>query len=119
MTNEEQNNYYKLTPELREEYDHLMKKHPNWSHNQIMTKLSLDAKTEVMVSNGKEIDPEDPRILKEILEGAKEILVGMGIIITAVFTVIDDTLDALGDLISGGVSYIGDKLSEFWDWLTN
>jgi ATP phosphoribosyltransferase regulatory subunit len=32
---------------------------------------------------------------------------------------IDEAIDTLTDLIARGISYIGDKLSDFWDWLTS
>lgn len=119
MTYEEQQQYNKLSYSGRMEYDHIKSMHPNWFHSQIMTKLSTDITIGRMIENGRDVDVDNPAILKEILEGAKRFLIGAGIFIAAVFEVIDDALDALGDLIYHGISYIGDKLSEFWDWLTN
>lgn len=119
MTYEEQQQYNKLSYNERMDYDYIKSKHPSWEHSQIMAKLSTDIQIGIMIDKGKNVDPNDPKILKEILEGAKRFLIGAGIFIAAVFEVIDDALDALGDLIYRGISYIGDKLSEFWDWLTN
>ena len=119
MTYEEEQQYNKLSYSGRMEYDHIKSMHPNWSHSQIMTKLSTDITIGKMIENGRDVDVDNPAILKEILEGAKSFLIGAGIFIAAVFEVIDDALDALGDLICRGISYIGDKLSEFWDWLTS
>lgn len=68
-------------------------------------------------------DPEtlkdDPSFLKQVLEGAKDALYEAGIFISEVFEVIDNAITSLGYLIMTGVRYIGNKLSEFWDWLTS
>ena len=120
MTAEEREEYNRLPKADQEEYDHLSRKHPNWSHTQIMAKVAFNHKTDDMIEKkkgGKDPDPDDPSVLAEILKGAKEFLIGVGIFIADVFEVIDDALTALGDLIADGISYIGNKLKDFWDWL--
>lgn len=119
MTYEEQLQYDRLSFEDQLEYDHLKAKHPNWSHNQILMKLSIDPTIGKMIEEGRDVNPEDPRILKEILEGAKSFLIGVGIFIESIFEFIDDALCALGELIYDGISYVGDKLEDFWNWLTD
>lgn len=119
MTYEEQQQYNKLSYSGQKVYDETKVKHPNWSHDQIMAKVSIDHTIDIRIDQGKDVDPDDPEVFKEILEGAKAFLIGMGIFIAAVFEIIDDTLEALGDLIYRGITYIGDKLSDFWDWLTS
>lgn len=119
MTYEEQQQYDKLPYVDRKEYDHIKEQHPYWDHERIMKKVAFNHKLEEVMDNRGDIDPEDPRVLKEILEGAKLFLIGVGIFIVGVFAAIDEALNTLGDLIYRGVTYIGDKLSEFWDWLTS
>jgi len=41
MTAEEREQYNRLPYADREEYDHIARKRPNWSHSQIMTKVGL------------------------------------------------------------------------------
>ena len=119
MTSDEQKQYNSLSYDQRQEYDHIKRRRPNWSHNQIMAKLALDEQTINVVSKGHENPEDDPEILREILQGAKSFLIGVGCFIWDVFDAIDEAIDTLTGLIARGISYIGDKLSEFWDWLTS
>lgn len=124
MTDTERQQYNNLTPSQREDYDYQRKKHPNWSHNQIITKVMLENSIVNIVENDDGTrDPEtlkdDPSFLKQVLEGAKDALYEAGIFISEVFEVIDNAITSLGYLIMTGVRYIGNKLSEFWDWLTS
>ncbi len=61
----------------------------------------------------------DPKLLKEVLVGAKRVLIEAGIFISAVFDVLDSAISLLGNLVMSGVKYVGNKLSDFWDWLTS
>ena len=118
MTYEERQEYERLPYSDQTEYDHIKNKHPNWSHQQIMGKVAFSHKIDDITENGdRNINPNDPNILIEILEGAKEFLKGVGIFIEAVFDMIDDALTTLGGWISDGLEYVGNKLEEFWDWL--
>lgn len=118
MTFEEQQQYDSLPYEDKLEYDHTRRKHPSWSHEQIINKVAIVHKIEVVTSNGSgNVNPNDPNILKEIFEGAKEFLEDVGIVIGAVFELIDEALTTIGGWISNGIDYIGDKVSQFWDWL--
>ena len=42
MTNEECQDYNKLTKEQKEEFDYQSRKHPKWSFMQVMVKVKLD-----------------------------------------------------------------------------
>ena len=119
MTSDEQKQYNSLSYDQRQEYDHIKRRRPNWSHNQIMAKLALDEQTINVVSKGHENPEDDPEILREILQGAKSFLIVVGCFIWDVFDAMDEAIDTLTGLIARGISYIGDKLSEFWDWLTS
>lgn len=124
MTETERQQYNNLTSSQREDYDYQRKKHPNWSHNQLITKVMLEESIGGIVDKGNgTLDPEtlkdDPQFLKQVLEGAKTALYAAGIFISEVFEVIDNAITSLGDLIMEGFRYIGNKLSDFWDWLTS
>jgi len=119
MAYEEQQQYNKLSYAQQRAYDNIKSEHPEWGHKQIMFKVAMIKKTDDMLNGNRDPDPEDPEILAEILKGAKSFLIGLGIFIYEVFEVIDDMLDALGDLICRGVRYIGNQLERFWEWLTN
>jgi hypothetical protein len=106
MTAEEREQYNRLPYADREEYDHIARKRPNWSHSQIMTKVGLSHTMDKKIGKGEDIDPDDPTVIKEILKGAKDFLIGVGLFIADVFEAIDEAL-----------TYVGNKLKEFWDWL--
>ena len=119
MTYEEQQIYDKLSSDKKDDYNHLRSKHPGWSHNQIMGKLAVSSKIDEILENGGDVNPDDPEFMTEILKGAKELLINLGIIIDSFFEAIDAALNVLGNIIEAGINFIGDKLKDFWDWLTN
>lgn len=120
MTTEEQIQYNALSSSEREDYDYLRRKHPNWSHKQIMNKLAIEIQVIKVLDKGNtDVDFEDPEILIQILKGAKEFLTRVGCFISDFFEAVDDAIDTLTDLILGGISWVGDALSDFWDWLND
>ena len=121
MTQKEQEDYDKLTPELQQDYNYIRSKYPNWGHNQIMTKMSMEPTIIDLLNKNKITKPidEDPEILKLVFEGAKKTLINLGIAIDAVFEALDAAISTLTDLIWQGVKYIGNKLKDFWDWLNS
>ena len=119
MNEEQRRQYNRLTSDQKEDYDRLQRRHPNWSHEEIMARLAIQVKLEqIPIKPTGPID-EDPEILKEILQGAKSFLITVGCFLWDVFEVIDDAINTLSSLISRGITYIGNKLEEFWDWLTS
>lgn len=106
MTTEEREQYNKLSELDREEYDLIKKKHPNWSHSQILTKLGVSVEIGKRLEKGEDVNPDDPTVIEEILKGAKDFLIGVGLFIADVFEAIDEAL-----------TYVGKKLKDFWDWL--
>lgn len=124
MTDKEREEYNKLSSSLREDYDYEKRKHPNWSHAQIMAKIAIgESLGKTVEEGGGTIDvnelENDPTLLKEVLEGAKRVLIEAGIFISAVFDVLDSAISLLSSLVMSGIRYVGNKLSEFWDWLTS
>lgn len=124
MTDKERDDYYKLPPKQRADYDYYKRSNPNWSHGNIIAKIKIMGKlTEELDDKGGIMDPEglsnDPTFLKRVLEGARDSLYEAGIFISEVFDAIDNAITSLGYLIMTGAKYIGDKLREFWNWLTS
>lgn len=88
-------------------------KHPEWSDDQIWTAISLDMESEkVITEKGKDIDPNDPDIIKEILDGArnwlKEVLPNVFAKVSHFF---DKLLTTIGDWVSKGLTYIVDAIA--------
>ena len=128
MTYEEQQQYNKLPSDKKEDYNYIKRKHPGWPHEKILGSMELNDHIAIMVEKGKvdvgkrnadgTIDVS-PDLMVEILKGAKEVLLNLGIVLDSFFEAIDAALNVLGNIIDAGINYIGDKLKEFWDWLTN
>lgn len=119
MNEEQRRQYDSLTSYQQEDYDRLKSRHPTWSHEEIMARLAIQVSVEnVAIPPGRKgpID-KDPEILKEVLQQAKSFLYRAECILSDVFEVIDSAIKTLSDLISRGINYVGDKLSEFWAWL--
>lgn len=128
MTYEEQQQYNKLSSVLKEEYNHVKRKHPEWPHEKILGNAQMNIQLEDVVDNGgidvTKIGSDGtivipPEIMKEILKGTKIVLTNLGIVLYSFFEAIDAAIDVLDNIIEAGINYIGDKLKEFWDWLTN
>lgn len=120
MTTEELQQYNNLSSAKKREYDLNRELHPNWSHNQIMLKLAVDDSIGDVLNKGNtDINPNNPVFLRALLNGAKEFLSSVGCVALEILTFLDDAIDSLTDLIAKGISWVGDALSDFWDWLNS
>lgn len=120
MNWEEEQQYNRLSYDARCEYNRLASKYPSWTHKQIMKKLAFEIEIEDVVNKkGENVNLEDPEIMSWILKGVKSFLQGVGVYIQELFEVIDNILDALTEMIYRGITYIGNRLKDFWDWLIN
>ena len=120
MTTEELEIYNKLTPEQKANYDFTRMHHPNWSHQQIITKVSIGTVIDNKIcqgGGGLDINGGDPIFWQEVLIGAKRIIEGLGCVAGDVVKIIDNTLEMLANIIDAGINYVGDKLKQFWNWL--
>lgn len=53
-------------------YDYYKAKHPEWSDEQIWTAVSLDMESDKVIDEkGADVDPNDPDMIKEVLDGAR------------------------------------------------
>lgn len=116
---QQQDEYNRLPPAAKETYDYTKKRHPNWSHEQIMTKVGMDETLENMVDNngGKDVDPSDPTVLVKILEGGKRFLEKLGINLSKIMEQINAAIFTLKKAISWGISNIGDRIKGLLGWL--
>ncbi|MCQ2273382.1 MAG: hypothetical protein MJZ86_01155 [Bacteroidales bacterium] len=100
-------------------FENMKKLHPDWSDAQIWTAISLDMESEKQIEKGgKDIDPNDPGLLKSIVAGArawlKEVL---PIIFEKVKAFFDYIKDHIGEWVAAGLEavkrWIGEILPTF------
>ncbi len=59
--------------ERNERFDGIRAKHPDWSDEQVWMAVSLDMQQDATIDQrGKDINPKDPDIWKEIIDKAKD-----------------------------------------------
>ena len=116
MTTEERQDYNKLTKEQKEEFDYQSRKHPDWSFEQVIKKLAFEEKTdETIGKGGKNVNPKDPTIWLNILEGVRTTLTKFKSIGKSTFIAIDSAITSLKGLIKAGVQRIGDVIDNLKD----
>lgn len=121
MTDSERADYNKLNADQREDYDYFRRKHPEWSHEELMSRISVGSSIDNMLKGGGTKKPEgikgDPTFIERVLKGARNILRDMGIDNPMIFEVLDNAIRNLAALIRRGISYIGDLLESIWSRL--
>ena len=118
MTIAENEEYNKLSLDEKDEYDFNLKRHPNWSHQQVMAKVAIARTTNTMVDETPgDIKPDDPKIMAQILKGAKDFLESIECVAGDIIKLIDNALGLLASIIDAGINYVGDKLKQFWNWI--
>lgn len=94
-------------------YEYYKKKHPEWSEDQIWTAVSLDMESErVIEEKGSDVDPNDPDMIKDILDGARnwlrEVLPQVFAKVSAFF---DKMISTIGDWIQKGLTFVIDAIA--------
>ena len=86
-------------------YKKYKKPHPNWSDEQIAMAISIAMEADKTVEVNKDVDPNDPEVIKGIIEGARkwlqEVLPELFAKVAAFF---DDVIMNLGDWVSQGLA---------------
>lgn len=108
MTEEQKRQYNELSPNGKAEYLKSMERHPDWSHNQHMAKVSIMEQADATIGGGgKDVNPSDPKLWKIILEKASSFLHTIGALTKEIKQKFDHALDAIKTLIFMGVKKIG------------
>lgn len=109
MTGQEQEEYYRLDKDSRRAYDRGKVEHPNWGHSQLMVYAKVNGNlAKSLDEGGKDTDPKN--LLETILQQAKEWL--------SQFTSIGKRiLDKIDDAISSIRSFVGDLISDIFDFI--
>lgn len=94
-------------------YDYYKAKHPEWSDEQIWTAVSLDMESDrVIDEKGADINPNNPDIIKDILDGAREWLRDvLPAIFEKVSAFFDRLLSSIRVWVSKGLSYVLDAIA--------
>ena len=93
-------------------YDEYKAKHPDGSDEQIWTAISLDMEADVVIENkGKDVDPDDPDVIKEILVGARNWLSEvLPQIFERVKNFFDKIICTLASWVQKGLQYVVDLI---------
>lgn len=111
MTNEERQDYNKLTKEQKEDFEFHARKHPDWEFQMVMISLAFEEKTDETIENGgKDVDPNDINIWMAILKGVKTILSKFKSIGKQIFNIIDNEITFIQEQIKSGIRKINDAI---------
>lgn len=94
-------------------YDYYKDKHPEWSEEQIWTAVSLDMESDKVIDEkGSNVDPNDPDMIKEVLDGARKWL---GEVLPEIFAKVskffDTLLATIGEWVQKGLSYVVEAIA--------
>lgn len=118
MTQQERQDYNKLTREQKEDFEYQHKRHPDWSFKQVMAKLVFEEKVDDTVGKGgQNVDTKDPAIWLTILEGVKSTLTKFQSIGQSIIFAIDSAIKSLKGMIMIGIQKAGDVISNLFDKL--
>lgn len=115
---QEQQEYNLLSKGGQMQYDLQKQLHPDWSHSQLM----MSAK--VMGVLGDRLtkpggDPNEPDFLIQVLIEAKKWLNTFTKVSKDVISLLDNAINELCLAIERGVAWLGNKISDFLNWLFN
>lgn len=93
--------------------DYYKAKHPEWSDEQIWTAVSLDMESDKVIDEkGADVDPNDPDMIKEVLDGARKWLSEvLPDIFAKVAKFFDTLLTTIGEWVQKGLSYVVEAIA--------
>lgn len=93
---------------MEEKYEYYKKLHPEWSHEQIVAAVS--AANEVTKA-GKDANPNDPDLIRSVLQGAKEWLREvLPDVFAKVANFFDELINNVGKWVEKGLNYVIDAI---------
>ena len=101
---------------MNEKYNELKAKHPDWSDEQIWTAISLDMEADKTIEDkGADVSPDDPDIIKSILEGAKNWLKEvLPQVFEKVAKFFDNLLENIGTWVKKGLLYVKELIDKWF-----
>lgn len=94
-------------------YNHYKELHPDWSEEQIIAAVSIEMNAENVISReGKDVNPDDPDLIREILVGARDWLEEvLPNIFAKVSHFFESLLSTIGDWVAKGLTYVVDAIA--------
>ena len=94
-------------------YDYYKAKHPEWSDEQIWTAVSLDMESDKVIDEkGADVDPNDPDMIKEVLDGARRWLSEvLPDVFAKVAKFFDTLLTTIGEWVQKGLSHVVEAIA--------
>jgi len=97
-----------------ERYNKLKEEHPDWTDEQIWTKISIEMEADTTINKNEDINPNDPDIVKLILEGAKKWLKeALPQIFARVKEFFEDVIANVKTWIKKGFDYVVELIGRF------
>lgn len=102
--------------DIEERMRMLKEKHPQWSDEQIKSAIAIELSAGNVVDKaGKDASPEDPDIVRAVLEGAKEwlheVLPEVFVKVAAFF---DNLISTIGLWIEKGLTFAIESIDYLW-----
>jgi len=111
MTAQEREEYNRLSSEGKEYYDMYMRRHPGASHASAYKLAVFNTKAGNIFDGNKNINLDDPRVQKSILEETGEFIRRMAPRVWAqVCYDFQRAIAYLGDLIRRGLDWVGENI---------
>ena len=96
-------------------YDVMKANHPEWSDEQIWTAISLDMEADRVIElKGVNVNPDDPTIITEVINGAKKWLQEiLPHIFEKVKEFFNNLIENIQDWITEGLKYVIEHISKY------
>lgn len=96
-------------------YDRIKSEHPDWSEEQIWSAVSLYMQSDIVIDQaGKDVDPDDPDLVAQIIKGAEAWLEEvLPLVFAKVEQLFRNLLSHIGDWIRKGLDYVVHFIGEF------
>ena len=97
---------------MDEKYEYYKKLHPEWSHEQIVAAVSVEMSAANEVTKaGKDANPNDPDLIRSVLQGAKEWLREvLPDVFAKVANFFDELINNVGKWVEKGLNYVIDAI---------
>lgn len=96
-------------------YNQIKKDHPDWSEEQIWSAVSINMQADTVIETaGKNVDPNDPDLVEQIIRGAEAWLEEvLPLVFEKVEELFKNLLCHIGDWIRKGLDYVMRFIGEF------